>query len=131
MNLLKNALLLGLILSLSACAGSPPEAEKTVDEILADKGLRIVEPVDKLVGFNIHGWQSVNNQNVVLVDGPSKNYLVELNMPCRNLDYAQTIAFTSFGRTVSRNDKLIVTDGPGHAEHCFMKAFYRLEKIKK
>lgn len=127
---LKAVLSIALAISLSSCAGTDPKAEKTVDEILAEKSLKIVEQVDKLINFNIHGWEYVNTRNVVLIDGPSKKYLVELNVPCRNLDYAQAIAFTSFGRVVSKNEKLIVTDGPGHAESCFMKAFYRLEKIK-
>ncbi len=121
---------IALAISLAACAGSTPKAEKSVDEILAEKNLRIVEPVKQLINFNIRGWQYVNLQNVVLEDGPSKKYLVELNTPCRNLDYAQRIAFTSFGRVVSKNDKLIVSDGPGHVENCFMKAFYLLEKIE-
>lgn len=128
---LKAVLSIAFAISLSACAGTAPEAEKSVDEILAEKNLKIVEPVKQLINFNIRGWQYVNLQNVVLEDGPSKKYLVELNNPCRNLDFAQRIAFTSFGRVVSKNDKLIVTDGPGHVENCFMKAFYLLEKIKK
>lgn len=128
--LLRTLLVSGLVLTLSTCAGTSPKTEKSVDEILTEKNLKIVEEVDKLINFNIHGWEYVNIRNVVLIDGPSKKYLVELNGPCRNLDYAQAIAFTSFGRVVSKNEKLIVRDGPGHAESCFMKAFYRLEKIK-
>lgn len=128
---LKATVSIALAISLSACAGTAPEADKSVDEILAEKNLKIVEEVRQLINFNIRGWQYVNLQNVVLEDGPSKKYLVELNNPCRNLDYAQRIAFTSFGRVVSKNEKLIVTDGPGHVENCFMKAFYLLEKIEK
>lgn len=128
---LKAVLSVAFAISLSACAGTAPEADKSVDEILAEKNLKIVEPVKQLINFNIRGWQYVNLQNVVLEDGPSKKYLVELNNPCRNLQFAQRIAFTSFGRVVSRNEKLIVTDGPGHVENCFMKAFYLLEKIEK
>lgn len=128
---LKTTVSIAIAFSLSACAGTAPEAKKSVDEILAEKNLRIAEPVKQLINFNIRGWQYVNLQNVVLQDGPSKIYLVELNAPCRNLDYAQEIAFTSFGRVISKNEKLIVTDGPGHAQNCFMKAFYLLEKIDK
>lgn len=127
---LKTMLVAGLVLTLTACAGTAPKTEKSVDEILTEKNLEIVEEVDKLINFNIHGWEYVNTRNVVLIDGPSKKYLVELNTPCRNLDYAQRIAFTSFGRVVSKNDKLIVTDGPGHVENCFMKAFYLLKKTE-
>ena len=64
-------------------------------------------------------------------DGPSRHYLVELNAPCYNLQFAQRIAFTSFGRTLRNTDFIAVTDGPGTVERCFMKTFYTLEKIEK
>ena len=116
--------------ALAACAGKAPEEGKTVDELLAEKDLRIVEELRQLTAFNIHSWIYVDRQNVVLRDGPSRHYLVALNTPCNNLRFARNIAFTSFGRTLRNTDYLIVTDAPGNAERCFMKSFYRLEKIQ-
>lgn len=132
MNHLRIAVL-GLFLTMfTACSstGEAPEAGKSVDEILAEKNLKIVEQLDRLVAFNIHGWLSVNRQNVVLRDGPSKYYLVELNAPCPTLDFAQKIGFTSFGRVVSKNDFILVTDMPGSVERCSIQKFFKLEKIE-
>jgi hypothetical protein len=125
--------ILSACLLVAACSGtgSPPEEGKSVEELLAEKDLRIVEQMNTLVAFNIHSWLYVNQRNVVLRDGPSKHYLVELNLPCQNLRFAREIAFTSFGRTLRNTDYLIVTDAPGNLERCFMKNFYRLEKMEK
>jgi hypothetical protein len=128
-----------IVAALSAClvivscsgTGTAPEEGKTVDELLAEKNLRIVEELNTLIAFDIHSWIYINRENVVLRDGPSRHYLVELNAPCYNLQFAQRIAFTSFGRTLRNTDFIAVTDGPGTVERCFMKTFYTLEKIEK
>jgi hypothetical protein len=116
-----------------ACSGvgKSPEEGKTVDQLLAEKSLRIVEEQKTLIAFDIHSWIYINRQNVVLRDGPSRHYLVELNAPCYNLQFAQRIAFTSFGRTLRNTDLFVVTDSPGNVERCYMKKFYILEKIKE
>lgn len=127
------ALFLFLItIVLAACSGTgeAPEANKSVDEILAEKNLRIVEEIDKVVAFNVHGWLYVNRKNVVLRDGPNKYYLVELNTPCPNLEFAQAIGFTSFGRVVRKNEFIVVTDAPGHVERCSILRLFELEKIE-
>ena len=117
----------------AACSGvgKPPEEGKSVDELLAEKNLRVVEEMNTLIAFDIHSWIYINRENVVLRDGPSRHYLVELNAPCYNLQFAQRIAFTSFGRTLRNTDFIAVTDGTGSRERCYMKKFYTLEKIKK
>jgi hypothetical protein len=113
---------------LAACAGAPPEAEKTVDELLAEKGLEIVEELDRLTVFNVHSWQYVNDHNVILEEGVSRRYLVELRNSCPETQWAQRIAFTSFGRIVENTDRILVTNGGGRVDRCTMKTFYRLEK---
>ena len=117
---------------LGGCSGTgeAPEANKSVEEILAEKNLQIVEQIDKMVAFNVHGWLYVNRRNVVLRDGPSRYYLVELNTPCPNLEFAQTIGFTSFGRVVRKNEFIVVTDAPGRVERCSILKLFELEKIE-
>jgi hypothetical protein len=125
-----NLLLTILAAGLAACAGAPPEEGRSVEELLAEKKLRIVEELNQLVNFNIRGYLYVNRQNVVLQEGASRNYLVETRAPCPNLEFARTIAFTSTGRVVREFDKLLVRDAPGRVESCIIKALYRLEKIE-
>ena len=120
-----------LAAGLAACAGAPPEEGKSVEQLLAEKNLRIVEELNQLVNFNIRGYQYVNRQHVVLQEGVSRNYLVETRAPCPNLEFARTIAFTSTGRVVREYDKLLVRDGPQRLEYCVIKALYRLEKMDK
>jgi hypothetical protein len=126
----KRLALAALASFMAGCAGSPPEEGKSVEDLLAEKNLRIVEELNQLVNFNIRGYQYVNRQNVVLQEGVSRNYLVETRAPCPNLEFARTIAFTSTGRVVREYDKLLVRDGPGRVEYCVIKAIYRLEKIE-
>jgi hypothetical protein len=126
----KRLALAALATFMAGCAGSPPEEGKSVEDLLAEKNLRIVEELNQLVNFNIRGYQYVNRQNVVLQEGVSRNYLVETRAPCPNLEFARTIAFTSTGRVVREYDKLLVRDGPGRVEYCVIKAIYRLEKIE-
>ena len=120
-----------LAAGLAACAGAPPEEGKSVEQLLAEKNLRIVEELNQLVNFNIRGYQYVNRQHVVLQEGVSRNYLVETRAPCPNLEFARTIAFTSTGRVVREYDKLLIHNGPQRFEYCVIKALYRLEKINK
>lgn len=116
-------------LSLTACSGAQPGAEKTVDEILAEKNLAVVEELDRLTAFNINSWQYVNEQNVILVEGVSRRYLVELRPRCPELQWAQRIGFTSFGRIVQKNsDQILVTNGAGRVDRCTIRTFYSLEK---
>ena len=117
---------------LSGCSGTgeAPEANKSVEEILAEKNLQIVEEIDKVVAFNVNGWLYVNRRNVVLRDGPSRYYLVELNSSCPNLEFAQTIGFTSFGRVVRKLEFIVVTDAPGRVERCSILKMFELEKIE-
>ena len=118
-----------LTAGLAACAGAPPEEGKSVEQLLADMNLRVVEELKQLTNFNIRGYRYVNRQNVVLQEGVSRNYLVETRTPCPNLEFARTIAFTSTGRTVREFDKLLVRNAPGGVEYCVIKKLYRLEKI--
>ena len=118
-----------LAAGLAACAGAPPEEGKSVEQLLAEKNLRIVEELNQLVNFNIRGYQYVNRQHVVLQEGVSRNYRVETRAPCPNLEFARTIAFTSTGRVVREYDKLLVRDGPQGFEYCVIKARDGLEKI--
>ena len=114
---------------LAACAGAPPEQGKTVDQLLAEKKLRVVEEINQLVNFHIRGFLYVNRENVVLQDG-QRDYLVELSGPCPNLEFANTIAFTSTMRVVRAFDRILVRDAPGRTESCIIKKLYRLEKIR-
>jgi len=121
----------GCIAVLAACAGAPPEEGKTVDELLADRGLRVVGEVRQLINFNIRGFLYINRENVVLQDGPSRNYLVTLTAPCPNLGFASTIAFTSTGRVVRAFDKILVRETPERVEQCIIKSIHELEKMEK
>jgi hypothetical protein len=132
-SLVKSLFGTALAVVLAACAGTgeAPGSQKSVEEILAGKNLRVVGELDKLVNFNINSWQYVDRQNVVLRDGVKKYYLVELKNPCREMEFAQRIGFTSFGKVVNKFDFIVVTETPGRVVRCMIETFYELERTGK
>ena len=120
------------VFGLSACAGSgAPTETANPEQILAEKGFTRGKEINQLMNFQIRGWQYVDRQNVILEDGPSRRYLVTLAAPCHPLQNAYSIAFTSKVNTVTRNDRLLVRQAPGHPMTCYIDRLYELEKLAK
>ena len=67
--------------------------------------------------------------------GQLEEQVLEVRPPdltVRQVDERIAILFEEqvIGRTLRNTDYIAVTDGPGNIERCFMKSFYRLEKIE-
>jgi hypothetical protein len=118
---------------LGACASSPaPDAKKpkTLDELLADRGYKLGSDTDRIVNWNIDGWNYVDDGHVVFTAGPSRDYLVTVDTPCSGLRQANTIGFTSTINTVTKFDKLVVRN-TGFTDQCPIRELHELKRIKK
>lgn len=65
----------------------------------------------------IDGWTPLGNSAVAIWTRPNEAYLLEVDNPCPDLDFAQAIGLTSqFGVVYSRFDKVIPRTGAGGPE---------------
>jgi hypothetical protein len=127
--IMRSVLVLLIFAALTVYSATRAGEQKSVEEILANSNLIIVEEVKFLPGPYVRGWQKVNKQNVVLEVVQSKLYLVELNKPCDIFESATNVTLGTGGRTVYKNDSIIVRPGKGRRNigFCQIKAIYRLE----
>ncbi|MGD8580502.1 MAG: DUF6491 family protein, partial [Lysobacterales bacterium] len=75
------ALTVGLALAAASCA-TMQQAPRTLDETLKDKGYTIGEPVDRIHDYTINGWNYVDRENLILLDGANRHYLVTFRNQC-------------------------------------------------
>ena len=74
------------------------------------------EPVSSIRYFgSFIGWTSLGDRALALQTRPNENWLLELDGPCQNLDFANTIGLTSrMNQVDARFDRVLVRDGfPG------------------
>ena len=92
------ALTLGTVL-LAGCASDPAIAaaerqrEQQLFVELTTLGLRTSEPARRLPRHRIHGWQAVDDRNVILLLGVDERVLVRLASSCGDLDRAVALRF--------------------------------------
>ena len=120
----------------SLVLGSAAQAQepKQIGQTLAERNQRIVEELRYMTAPIIHGWQDVDEQNVVLEDTNSRLLLVRLNKPCEALNSATSITMGRQGKEVHINDSIQVyrdkkTGGKIKGSYCQISAMYRLERV--
>lgn len=114
---------------LTACAtsaGAPP----TVEELLAERDLRIAESVDRIFDYRISGWNYLDRQHLILLDGVNRKYLVTLVRQCDGLQSNEVIAHTSTINTLTTFDRFLVRDFGHIVDHCYIESLHRLEEIE-
>lgn len=129
-----------MLFVISACAtATTPEQqaereEKRASEVFADD-VRRGELVDRVCfARQIDGFVETTDRAVVIREGRD-HYLVETFAGCFDLDWAQSIAFDSFGSCLSRGDRLVPFDSvfgksnsTHHPQACRVKAIYEWNK---
>lgn len=106
--------LAALALALSACA----TAGMSDNEKLALYRAHAAAPVNSFRYLNrIDGWTPLGDTALAIWTRPNEAYLLEINGPCPDLDFAQAIGLTSqMGIVYSRFDKVIPRTGIGGPE---------------
>ncbi|MGQ0834654.1 MAG: DUF6491 family protein [Gammaproteobacteria bacterium] len=95
---------------LTACAGLA--RHETDAQALARHMDYAGEPVEKFTYLgNLNGWRTLGRDRVLVYTGVNDAYLLTVAPPCNDLQFAQSIALTSTGHTVSRRfDSVLVGD---------------------
>lgn len=102
----------------------------TLEEKLARHDYRMLESVDRIQRYKVHGWHYIDDYNVVFRGGPSTYYLLTFYNRCLNLRSANAVAFSTTVGNVTRFDDVYVRDQSGFpAERCRIDAMHKLEKI--
>lgn len=103
-----------LAFALSACA----TGRMSGDERLALYRAHAAAPVKSFRFLSrIDGWTPLGNAAVAIWTRPNEAYLLEIDGPCPDLDFAQAINLTSqFGIVHSRFDKVIPLVSAGGSE---------------
>ena len=106
---------LALTLSVSGGASGGGLAE---DEKLALYRANAKPPVQSFHYFGtLSGWTPLGDQAVAIWTRPNEAYLLEVDGPCPDLDFAQAIGLTHQSGTVySRFDKVIPRVGGGRSQ---------------
>lgn len=141
MNFVRLSILVGSALMLTAAGAAfadehAEKAEKKVEysenvkEELAERGLRLGEPVDRVRQISISGWNRIDNQHILLTVNVSKKYLVRLMRYCQGLSATATVQFTSVGSDVTDMDQVKVFGGPGR-DSCQIQEIRKLEKVEE
>jgi hypothetical protein len=112
---------------LLGCATSA-EAPLTLYQMLDERELRLAEPVDRIYDYRISGWNYLDREHLILLDGASRKYLVTLKNPCHGLQSSEVIAHTSTVSTLTTFDKFLVRDVGGIVDQCYIQSLHRLEK---
>lgn len=121
--------LLALVGVLSACGGTPDQ-ELTLDQKLDKRKYTLGKTVDRVQDYRISGWNSMDDRHVIIHTSPTRSYLVTLRSPCRNLDTAETLAFSTTVGSLTRHDKLLVrSSSMGYTEQCFIDMLQELDKV--
>jgi hypothetical protein len=126
--MMKTLLAVVPVLILAACAGS--QEELTLAQKLEQKHYRLGEPVERIRDYRVSGWNSVDDEHLIIHAGPSESYLLTLRTPCHNLRSAEHIAFSTTVGSLTRLDKVIVRSRPdGFTEHCWIEAMHALQRL--
>ena len=113
---------------LAACA-TTERSPLTVYQQLDKRDLRIAEPVERIYNYRISGWNYLDPEHLILLDGVNRKYLVTLNRPCYGLQSNEVIAHTTTVSTLTTFDKFLVRDVGNIVDQCYIESLHRLEKV--
>lgn len=104
-----------VMLSASGCASGGKLSD---DERLALYRANAMAPVESFHYFgSLSGWTPLGDEAVAIWTRPNVAYLLEVDRPCPDLDFAQAIGLSQMSGTVhARFDKVIPRTGAGRPE---------------
>ena len=123
-------MLISLVVALvAACATPISQSPPTLEQRLAERGLKIGDKVERIPDYRIDGWNHLGHGHVVLNGGVSRRYLVTLVQPCPDLGSGETIGFSTTASALTAFDTLIV-ETPIGPRRCPIREIHALEKLE-
>lgn len=115
---------------LTACAGIPETPPPSLSEQLLKLGFRQGGAVATVPGFSLSGWNYINEEHIVVDNGPGSDYLLTFSFPCRDLAWMDRIGYTTTAGTFGRMDK-IVGRHMGMPVNCPVAEIHKLERVER
>ncbi len=129
---MKNILItLSIVGFLSGCATNAPSAEEKAAVYTKFLTTHKLESLKSIRSFRFHGWNSLDNEHLIITTSPSRAYLITLNGYCIDLKYAQHIGIkrTNDYSLDARFDSILV---PGISKsRCFIDTIHEISKDQK
>jgi hypothetical protein len=123
------ALTAGIALVAASCA-TMQQTPRTLDETLKAQGYRIAEPVDRVYNYTINGWNYVDRDHLILLDGVNRHYLVTFRNQCHGLPGSALVAYTTTASQLTAFDKFLVKDPASKIiDRCYIESLHRLDRI--
>jgi hypothetical protein len=100
------SVLIFVLVSLAACASAGPKERMAarLEEFQRHAG----EPVKSFRYWDLNSWEALGPQTVAVWTRPNEAWLLRVDLPCRDLEWANVIALTSsVGRVHSRFDSVV------------------------
>lgn len=88
------------------------------------------EQVDSISRLNLQGWETIDSQSLIVQLGPSQYYLLILRNRMPDLNFAETILFTSTGNRIEAGIDCVEVVGPSctpEAMPVVIDTIYKLE----
>jgi hypothetical protein len=104
-----------------------PHAQRLADALAKQKLVVADQKIDEIWQYRIDGYQTIDDQAVIMTNGAHEKYLVELGFPCEGLSTSWNIGFTTTTSSLTRFDKLIVPGTIGHPGGCPIQSLMKLE----
>ena len=108
-----------------------PHAQRLADSLAKQKLAVSEQKVDQIWQYRIDGYQVVDDRAVIMTNGASEKYLVELSFPCTGLSTSWNIGFTTTTSNLTRFDKLIVPGAFGQPGGCTIDSIMKLEPAEE
>jgi hypothetical protein len=83
--------------------------------------------VDGMPNTNIMGWETIDNQSLVIQTSPKRFYLIVLSSPAYELPFTETIGVTGLNLSVRPGFDSVIVYGTVRTDRYIINRIYKLE----
>jgi hypothetical protein len=88
------------------------------------------DEVSRVPNFMLRSWTAINDMHLVVNAGVHDHYLLTLDLPCPDLDFAFSIAIQSRTMHLTTFDTILVNSLHGPRDRCTIRTIHRLDDIE-
>lgn len=122
-------LLFGVVF-LAGCASTGTTQTAALDDFLERNQLELGEPVRNVSSFQVRGFQTLDDRQIVLTAGSKRHYLVTTMGICVGLRSAFNIGFDNRTSGISRADSIVIRGIRGKPQRCPIQEIEQLNEIE-